>query len=363
LSENEAAMDQFNYRTSLFISLWIAWLLFAALVAILLVSGGGMNWRSAFALAVPLSALAQGVAWSARYSCKGSPIGRTGLGQLLLTHISAAVLLSFVWVGVGRIIANWLDTGLGWSGTYLQFSRMQLQLYGLGFGYYLLAVAFHYAMFAQEASRQAQERALEFSLRARDAELSALKAQINPHFLYNSLNSISALTSIDPARAREMCILLADFLRMTLGMGEKPLIPLQEELDLLERYCAIERVRFGTRLKVEQNIQEEAKRCLLPPLLLQPLFENAVVHGIAQMEEGGWVKLNTERNGERIFITVENSWDPEAVSARKKNGVGLKNVQRRLEARYGKEALTEVNTEEHVFRVSLSLPAETQSEE
>jgi LytS/YehU family sensor histidine kinase len=164
------------------------------------------------------------------------------------------------------------------------------------------------------------------------------------------------------SRAREMCILLADFLRMTLGMGEKPLIPLQEELDLLERYCAIERVRFGTRLKVEQNIQEEAKRCLLPPLLLQPLFENAVVHGIAQMEEGGWVKLNTERNGGRIFITVENSWDPEAVSARKKNGVGLKNVQRRLEARYGKEALTEVNTEEHVFRVSLSLPAETQSE-
>jgi two-component system, LytTR family, sensor histidine kinase AlgZ len=353
-------MNQFNSRKTLFVSLGIAGILFAVLLTILLVASWGMNWKSALALAVPLSALAQGVAWSARYSCKINPLGRTGFGRMFLTHIAAAVVLSIMWVGVGGLVAKWLDSGLGWSGTYQQFSKIQLPLYGLGFAYYLLAVAFHYALFAQEASRQAQERAMEFSLRARDAELSALKAQINPHFLYNSLNSISALTSIDPARAREMCILLADFLRMTLGMGEKTVIPLQEELDLLDRYCAIERVRFGDRIKVEQNIQEEARRCLLPPLLLQPLLENAVVHGIAQMPEGGWIRLNAARNGARVSITVENSWDPEAVSGRKKNGVGLKNVQRRLEARYGKDAFTDVKAVENSFRVSLSLPAETQ---
>jgi LytS/YehU family sensor histidine kinase len=197
-------------------------------------------------------------------------------------------------------------------------------------------------------------------MRARDAELSALKAQINPHFLYNSLNSISALTSIDPVRAREMCILLADFLRMTLGLGEKTLIPLQEELDLLDRYCAIERVRFGERLKVEQNIQEAAKSCLLPPLLLQPLFENAVVHGIAQIAEGGSIRLTVRRADGQLSLIVENSWDPEAVCARKKNGVGLKNVQRRLEARYAREAFLEATTEQNLFRVRLVLPAETQ---
>jgi two-component system sensor histidine kinase AlgZ len=352
--------DQFNIRKTLWVSLWLAWLLFAALLSVWLVSSWGMSWRSAIALAVPLSALAQGVAWSARYSCRSNPIGRTGLSQLFFTHIASAVVLSFLWVMVGRILARWLDSGLGWSGTYLQFSRLQLQLFGLGFGYYLLAVAFHYALFAQEASRQAQERELESSVRARDAELSALKAQINPHFLYNSLNSISALTSIDPARAREMCILLADFLRMTLGLGEKTLIPLQEELDLLDRYCAIERVRFGERMNVEQDIQEAAKNCLLPPLLLQPLFENAVVHGIAQMAEGGSIRLTVGQTGGRLSLVVENSWDPEAVSARKKNGVGLKNVQRRLEARYGKEAFLEATTEENPFRVRLSMPAETQ---
>jgi sensor histidine kinase YesM len=353
-------MDQFNIRKTLFVSLWMAWLLFAALLSILLVYTWGMPWQSAIALALPLSALAQGVAWSARYSCRSNPIGRTSLSQLFLTHITAALVLSFLWVGIGRLLAKWMDSGMGWSGTYLQFSRLQAQLYALGFAYYLLAVAFHYALIAQAASVEAQQRALESSVRARDAELSALKAQINPHFLYNSLNSISALTSIDPARAREMCVLLADFLRMTLGLGEKSLIPLQEELALLDRYCAIEKVRFGDRLRVEKNIQEEAASCLLPPLLLQPLFENAVVHGIAQLPEGGCIRLNVTRQQGRISFSVENTWDPEAVSTRKKNGVGLRNVQRRLEARYGKDAQFEVQTEEHLFRVSAIIPAETQ---
>lgn len=353
-------MDQLNVRKTLFVSLWMAWLVFAALLSFLLVYTWGMSWRSAVSLALPLSALAQGVAWSARYSCRTNPIGNTPLTQLFLTHMTAALVLSFLWVGVGRLLARWLDSDLGWSGTYLTFSRVQIHLYGLGFGYYLLAVAFHYALIAQAATVEAQQRVLESSVRARDAELSALKAQINPHFLYNSLNSISALTSIDPARAREMCVLLADFLRMTLGLGEKPLIPLQEELDLLDRYCSIEKVRFGDRLRVEKTVQQDATLCLLPPLLLQPLFENAVVHGIAQLPEGGLIRLNISRQQSRINFSVENSWDSEAVSARKKNGVGLRNVQRRLEARYGKDAHLDVQAEEHVFRVSASIPAETQ---
>ncbi len=351
-------MDQFNIRKTMFVSLWLAGLLFAAILAVVFVSSWEMSWKSALALAVPLSVLAQGVAWSARYSCRANPLGRASFIQAFLTHITAAVVLSFLWVAVGRILASWVDSGLGWAGTFHQYSQLQSRLYGIGFAYYLLAVAFHYTLFAQEAFRDAQKRALESSVRARDAELSALKAQINPHFLYNSLNSISALTSIDPARAREMCVLLADFLRMTLGLGEKPLIPLREELNLLDRYCAIEKVRFGDRLQIEKTVDQQAIVCLLPPLLLQPLFENAVVHGIAQLPEGGTVRLTVIRNQNRIQLAVENTWDPEAVSARKKNGVGLKNVQRRLEARYGKEAQIDVQTEEHLFRVSVNFPVE-----
>ncbi|HMH81060.1 MAG TPA: histidine kinase, partial [Candidatus Acidoferrum sp.] len=200
------------------------------------------------------------------------------------------------------------------------------------------------------------------SVLARDAELRALRAQINPHFLFNSLNSISALTSIDGARAREMCLLLADFLRLTLGMGEKTVIPFSEELDLLEKFMAIEKVRFGARLRMEEKIDDRAKRCIIPALLLQPLLENAVSHGIASMEDGGMIRLEASVRDGRLAISVENDRDEEA-PVRKRNGVGLKNVRNRLEARYGKEATFRADADEDKFRVSMSLPAEFASEE
>jgi two-component system, LytTR family, sensor histidine kinase AlgZ len=338
---------------------WVLWIFFALSLGTLLASLGGMPEENAFVLGAILAGIAQVSASAAVFSCRTAPLSRTPIWRILLIHVTAATVLTVFWVKVGSVVAHEMDTLSGWKGTYKEYTQKTGLLYGAGEFYYLLSVAVQYALIAQKASQEAQERAVESSVRAREAELSALKAQINPHFLYNSLNSISALTSIDPARAREMCVSLADFLRLTLGMGEKAVISLSEEVGLLEKYCAIEKVRFGERLKVNEEIQEEAKECLLPPLLLQPLFENAVVHGIAQMAEGGWIRLRATRNGERISLTVENSWDPEAGSSRK-NGVGLKNVQRRLEARYGNEAQLQATAEDEVFRVNLSFPAETE---
>jgi two-component system, LytTR family, sensor histidine kinase AlgZ len=352
-------MNKSNIGKSALAALGIAGVLFAAIMGTLLVTRWGMNWLAAGLLAVPMAALAQGIAWSAQFNCRSHPLAGKEVWRTILTHLVAALVLAYLWVGIGKILAQWIDAGLGMTGTAKQYLGVETHLYGVGFSYYLLGVAFSYMLLAQKASQEAQERALQSSVKAREAELSALKAQINPHFLYNSLNSISALTSIDPARAREMCVSLADFLRLTLGMGDKAAIPLREEVSLLEKYCAIEKVRFGERLNVKAEIQEQAKDCLLPPLLLQPLFENAVVHGIAQMAEGGWIRLRAERNADRMSVTVENSWDPEAGSSRK-NGVGLKNVQRRLEALYGNEAQLQAKAEDEVFRVSLSFPAETE---
>jgi LytS/YehU family sensor histidine kinase len=187
--------------------------------------------------------------------------------------------------------------------------------------------------------------------------LKALKAQVNPHFLFNSLNSISALTSVDPAKAREMCILLAEFLRMTLGLGEKASVPLSEELSLLHRYLAIEKVRFGARLQMEEDIPEETKSVQLPPLLLQPLVENAVTHGIANLPDGGRVRLSGQSRDARISLAIENTFDPDSTPMRK-SGLGLKNVRDRLEARYGKEASMRVSAENGNFRVELSFPAD-----
>jgi two-component system, LytTR family, sensor histidine kinase AlgZ len=135
----------------------------------------------------------------------------------------------------------------------------------------------------------------------RDAELRALKAQVNPHFLFNSLNSISALTSSDAAKAREMCILLGEFLRRTLGLGEKSAIPLEEEMSLIRAFLSVEKIRFGERLRMEMTVPKECLDFSVPPLLLQPLVENGVGHGIANLVEGGSIRLDVKCDDGKVY--------------------------------------------------------------
>src|SRR5882762_10588335 len=337
----------------------IAALPIGAVLAFVLQTPGGLSWLQAGLLAFGLASVGELISLPAWYSCRIAPIQQTLIWRLLATHVVAAQILSLLWVGLGKLLAHALSFVPALQGIEIRFAERIAIVYGAGCVFYLVAVSFHYVSLAQEATRELETRAMRTSIQARDAELKALKAQINPHFLFNSLNSISALTSIDPSRARDMCVLLGDFLRLTLGLGEKASVRFSEELDLVQKYMAIEKVRFGERLKMQQTIQEECKPCLLPPLLLQPLVENAVKHGIAGLPEGGEIRLSAERQNGRLAILVENSWDPEA-PPRRSGGMGLKNVERRLEARYGKDASMLVNAEGELFQVRLSLPAESE---
>jgi LytS/YehU family sensor histidine kinase len=223
---------------------------------------------------------------------------------------------------------------------------------------YLLVAALHYLMAAFEESRQAEAQALQFQILSREAELRALRAQIHPHFLFNALNSISALVVARPEEARRVCILLADFLRRSLTLGARDRVPFGEELALAEDLLAIERVRFGARLQHESRVDEASRACAVPPLLLQPLVENAVTHGIAQCLDGGTVRVEAKRIGDRLRVVIENPRDPDTPGPRGA-GIGLANVQRRLEAVYGRAAELRVLAEGPIFRVELSLPAES----
>src|SRR5262249_49528922 len=140
-------------------------------------------------------------------------------------------------------------------------------------------------------ARDLERTALEAKVQTRDAELRALRAQINPHFLFNGLNAVASLAGSDPMRARQMCVMLADFLRRSLALGGRAEVTLAEELELAERYLEIERVRFGSRLEVALDVEPETLHCMVPALVLQPLVENAVTHGIAQSLEGGAVRI------------------------------------------------------------------------
>jgi two-component system, LytTR family, sensor histidine kinase AlgZ len=153
-----------------------------------------------------------------------------------------------------------------------------------------------------------------------------------------------------------MCILLADFLRKTLGLGEKAYISLSEELDLLHAFLSIEKIRFERRLTLDENTEPGALNVLVPPLLLQPLIENAIAHGVANLTEGGWIRLDIRQNQD-LSIVIENNFDPEA-PRRRGPGIGLRNVRQRLDTTYGSRARFDVRTSGDRFLVALGLPLE-----
>jgi len=299
---------------------------------------------------------------SAFYSCKATPLETSGLPRIAFTHLLAAGIVSFSWLS--------LFTTIGWLVTphpvFFEIGRHlhKMALWQIGILLYLLSVALHYLLIALENSRTAEQKAMQAAMLARDAELRALKAQINPHFLFNSLHSISALTSIDGKRARKMCVSLAEFLRLTLGLGEKNQLSLGDELALIHSYLAVEQIRFGERLHIEEQIDEATLGCMIPPLLLQPLVENAVVHGVTTMTEGGFLRIcaTAVENGAFAEITIENNFDPET-PARRRNGVGLPNVRQRLLARFGPRAEMKLERSEEIYTAWLRIPIETEAQE
>jgi hypothetical protein len=323
---------------------------FAGLLTFLMHVSGHLTLPESAWLAFPVCWIYSFLCATAWYICRVTPLRTAGGARLVSTFGMAALVASSLMVAVSEGIASLIG---------ITAERLHPEiplLFGTGVLGYLLSVASYYVMLALEASRQAERREAEARLLAGDAELRALKAQINPHFLYNSLNSISALTSVDPARARHMCILLSDFLRSTLGMGEKQSIPLGEEFELLRRYLAIEKVRFGARLEMEESIAEDCLAQPVPPLLLQPLVENAVVHGIANVVENGLLRLTAARTAEQgIAITIENTFDPEAPPARRK-GFGQANVRKRLQSLYGNRAGLSARAVGDRYRVEITLP-------
>ncbi len=331
----------------------LAWLPLGLLLTSLLVAAGSMSWLTAAELALPLTLIYAFWCLSAWYLCRYVPIGSSRFWYLLVAIHPAAAIISLAWAyGVGWALA-------AIEGLEAEFLPQRLMLFGAGVLLYYVAAAFHYVLMAMQLSRDAQQREMEAAVLARDAELRALRAQVNPHFLFNSLHSISALTASDPVLARQMCIQLSDFLRSSLGIGEREHIPLGEELALARGFLAIQQMRFGARLKVEEQLDPSAEACLVPPLVLQPLVENAVTHGAATLVEGGWIRLETRREGGELAIAIENSFDPEA-PRRHRTGVGLPNVRKRIAARYGATGRVDVRETGDRFRVHLAIPAETE---
>ncbi len=334
----------------------LAWTPVGPLLALLLVFSAGFAWLPALVLGVPLALLLAFICLSAFFLARAVPLGAGGIARGLATHAVASAVASALFVLFAHLYAEALSAAGAFPGADAALTVAVPLLSALGMLFFLLATAVHYVIIAVEEKRQAETRALELRMLSKEAELKALRAQLQPHFLFNSLNSISALTAADPEGARRMCVLLGDFLRQGLKLGERETIPLREELELLERFLAVEKVRFGSRLSADIRADQDALSCAVPALVLQPLVENAIGHGIATLVDGGVLRVEALRRGGRLKVAISNPRDPDA-QRRPGEGVGLDNVKRRLLSLHGRQARVDVSDGGREFRVELELPA------
>jgi two-component system sensor histidine kinase AlgZ len=335
----------------------LAWAPVTQLIAYLVHLSGGLTWPETLMVSGPLCAIYAVICLSPWYSARFLPLRTPGMAKALFNHIAAAVIASGLWLAMAHVLTAAL--GHVYPGIAARARPHFPLLFAVGVLLYLLAAAMHYVYIAVESSRDALRREHEARVLAREAELKALKAQINPHFLFNCLHSISALTAFDPAQARDMCIRLSDFLRNTLRLGERESIPFADEMNLIDTYLAVEQVRFGSRLRVERKIESACDVCTIPPLLLQPLVENAVKHGIAGLVDGGIIRLEASCDGGLLHVVVENDFDPEHAAPRR-TGLGLANVRSRIAARHGDGARVEVEVRGATHRVEVVMPCEAQ---
>jgi hypothetical protein len=203
-----------------------------------------------------------------------------------------------------------------------------------GFAYVALIGLAHAGVFYRRY-REREQQAVLLESRLNQARLRALQTQLQPHFLFNTLNGIATLLRRDPATAEEMLLSLSDLLRISLSSSDRQEIPLREEMDFLGRYLAIQRMRFGDRLRVTEEIEPSAMDCLVPALLLQPLVENAIRHGLEPSGKPGELRIAGARDGAWLRLTVEDDGVGLPPGDKNRAGVGLANVRERLAALYG----------------------------
>ncbi len=220
---------------------------------------------------------------------------------------------------------------------------------------YFLLISIDFLILSFEEMQEQAEHEATLSAMLREAELNMLRSQIKPHFLFNSLNSVSALTLINPKAAQDMIIRLSEFMRHSLSLGANTMNTLNDELYHSGLYLDIEKVRFSDKMIVEKTISPDCGEIKLPAMLLQPLLENAVKHGVNTMSASCTISLKAECTPAYLVITISNNFDPEALP-RKGTGTGLSNVQKRMSKIYGRGDLLSYSSSGEVFTVRVQVP-------
>jgi len=292
------------------------------------------------------------------FLCRRFRIASQNWPRAVLLHLIAGIAISFLQLAI-QVRLNFI-VNPGYKMTYWRvlyfFATFKLHMNLLT---YWVIVALNHGIYYYQQSRARELAWSRMEADLANAQLQVLNMQLHPHFLFNTLHSISTLISDDPQAARQMVLKLSDLLRASLNKIEQPEVPLQQELDLLESYLSIEQTRFKDRLMIEKEIDANALVCEVPTMILQPLVENAVRHGIGKHRQADRIAIVAQRTNDRLLLEVRNCvGSVENGGPTPARGIGLANTRARLEQLYGRQHSFEIeNRGEGGVTVRLSFPA------
>jgi len=284
------------------------------------------------------------------YVIKFSTLEDNSAARIIFAHLFAASIIVFIWMYIGVVFIKLLHPDSQQWINKVMFNRA-----AAGYGMYIGYVVFFYAVNYYYGYKEKVKNETKLKALVKEAELHALKSQINPHFLFNSLNSISSLTMTDPERAQEMVINLSQLMRYSLKHEQEERVTFQQELTNNKLYLSIEKVRFGNKLNPVFEIQEECLKAEIPNMILQPLYENAIKYGVYEATETVNLITQCRCSNDFLEVSISNTYDT-SVQSKKGEGIGLRNIRDRLQVIYGNPHLLKIENKNNQFAVTLTIP-------
>lgn len=253
---------------------------------------------------------------------------------ILVCNFLMGLLMTFVQTGFDRVATGEEMSKATWMITVSNFTLF----------FFIWSVIYFLVHFVENYKRAEIEK-FKWQAAIHEAELNKLKSQLNPHFMFNAMNSIRALVGENPLKAKDAITQFSNLLRNTLQMGKQKFIPFAQELEAVKDYLAIEGVRLEERLQVEWNIEPETESIEVPPLMIQTLVENGIKHGIAKLPEGGKLSVESKKNKDGLEIIIRNSGQYDATKI-PESGYGMRNTEQRLSLLYAGKATLEIKNED-----------------
>jgi sensor histidine kinase YesM len=276
---------------------------------------------------------------------------RFSISSIIFTVILLAIIFGCLWTGIEQTYISLTAENYNFYATFPRMPRIALD-------YSVTITAWSAIYFGIKYWQQWQrerENALQAMILAEKAQLEMLRYQLNPHFLFNALNSIRASVDEDKARAKEMITQLSEFLRHSLLSGEKKEIPLREEMEAVRNYLAIEKIRFEEKLEVEINVEKQAEDFKVPYFLLNPLVENAVKHGLQTSPKPLKIKITAKLQNKNLLLEIANSGKLDKISNSNGTKIGLKNVRERLEKLFPQKSSFDISEDNGFVRAKIEI--------